>query len=232
VIVSHRYKLIFLKTNKTAGTSVEIWLSKHCGPRDIVAPISPADEAIRRDLGYRSAQNTRVPFARYTRRDWRRLLRRRRLARFYNHMPAWKVRAAVGPRVWQDYFKFCIERNPFDRVISQFYHWRQGPFGAPDVTFQQYLRSERILRLRKKGRSVYTLSGDVAVDRVLRYENLESELAAVADQLGLPGAIDLPRAKGAFREDRRPYREIWNDEDRRIIERMFAQEMALMGYEW
>lgn len=33
MIVSHRYRYIFIKTKKTAGTSIEIALSRHCGPR-------------------------------------------------------------------------------------------------------------------------------------------------------------------------------------------------------
>ena len=50
MILSHRYRYLFLKTNKTAGTSIEIALSKFCGPDDIITPISPEDEAIRRRL--------------------------------------------------------------------------------------------------------------------------------------------------------------------------------------
>jgi hypothetical protein len=33
MIVSHRYRYIFIKTKKTTGTSIEIALSRHCGPR-------------------------------------------------------------------------------------------------------------------------------------------------------------------------------------------------------
>jgi hypothetical protein len=35
MILSHRYRFIFLKTGKTAGTSVEIALSEYCGAEDI-----------------------------------------------------------------------------------------------------------------------------------------------------------------------------------------------------
>jgi len=40
MILSHKHKFIFLKTKKTASTSLEIALSKICGKDDIVTPVS------------------------------------------------------------------------------------------------------------------------------------------------------------------------------------------------
>ena len=51
MIISHKYKFIFLKTKKTAGTSIEISLSRFCGDDDIIIPINLQDEAIRKLLG-------------------------------------------------------------------------------------------------------------------------------------------------------------------------------------
>ena len=62
MIISHRHRFIFLKTIKTAGTSIEIALSKHCGPKDtITAFLTSEDEEIRRNLGYRGPQNFVLP---------------------------------------------------------------------------------------------------------------------------------------------------------------------------
>lgn len=47
MILSHDWRFLFLKTRKTAGTSVEIALSRICGPLDVITPISPADQAQR-----------------------------------------------------------------------------------------------------------------------------------------------------------------------------------------
>ena len=48
MIASHAHRFVFVKTRKTAGTSLEIALSRHCGPDDIVTRISPADEELPR----------------------------------------------------------------------------------------------------------------------------------------------------------------------------------------
>lgn len=77
MIISHQHKFIFIKTKKTAGTSIEIALSKICGEQDIITPVSPEDEKTRMALGYRGPQNYIINGARL----------------FYNHIPASDVRA-------------------------------------------------------------------------------------------------------------------------------------------
>ena len=65
MIISHKHKFIFLKTVKTAGTSIEIALSKYCGPDDIITPASPEDEITRSELGYPGPQNCFSPIRKY-----------------------------------------------------------------------------------------------------------------------------------------------------------------------
>ena len=43
MIISHKFKFIFIKTLKTAGTSIEISLSKYCSEYDILTPIFSKD---------------------------------------------------------------------------------------------------------------------------------------------------------------------------------------------
>src|SRR5262245_24051570 len=124
MIISHEHKFIFLKTRKTAGTSVELALRQLCGPDDIIAPIGEAEERRQQALHYqgRPPQNWRVHgwwqsprplFKRYWFRfspgDYG----------FYNHIPAREARALLNDdKVWRSYFKFAFERNPWDRQVS------------------------------------------------------------------------------------------------------------------
>jgi hypothetical protein len=39
VIVSHEHRFIFLKSQKTGGTSLELALSRVCGPEDVITQL-------------------------------------------------------------------------------------------------------------------------------------------------------------------------------------------------
>lgn len=47
MIISHAHRFIFIKTEKTAGTSLEIALSRYCGSDDIT-PFWEEDEVVQR----------------------------------------------------------------------------------------------------------------------------------------------------------------------------------------
>lgn len=220
MILSHRHQFIFIKTSKTAGTSVEIALSRHCGPDDIITPISPEDESTRRELGGVGPQNHRPPPGPDGRPQGRR-------AGFYNHMCATEIQALIPAQMWDDYFTFCIERNPWDRIIS-LYYWRNRE--EPRPTVRDFLESDEPDRLRTKGRDLYTIDGEVVVDRILRYESLEEELEEVRQLLGIPVPLELPRTKAQFRTDRRPYQELLTPEEAQLVASRFDREIELLGY--
>ena len=69
------------------------------------------------------------------------------------------------------------------------------------------------------------------MDRVLRYENLLVDLGEVFEQLNIPfdGTLGVA-AKSEYRIDRRPYQQVFTDEQRRIVEKAFAKEIELHGY--
>jgi hypothetical protein len=72
---------------------------------------------------------------------------------------------------------------------------------------------------------------ELIVDRVVRYENLLTELSEIFSQLNIPfdGTLGVA-AKSDYRTDRRRYQEIFNNEQRRIVEKAFVREIDLHDY--
>ena len=141
-------------------------------------------------------------------------------------MPAREIRDRVSQQIWSDYFTFCVERNPWDKTLSH-YHMLRFRSGG-NLSLEDYFEQGRFCR--NYGR--YTDgSGQTIVDRILKYEKLNDELAEVFGSLGIPYYGDLGvRAKGEYRTDRRHYREILNREQRDKIGAVFESEIALFGY--
>jgi len=206
MILSHKYKFIFIKTRKTAGTSIECALADICGDDDIITPISAEDEQFRK----RGPQNYKRNGAKV----------------FYNHMTAAEVLAQVGPEVFYNYFKFTVERNPFEKVISLYWYLINAGFMGK-IPLQDFVRGPRLAMV--KDWDHYTIDDALAVDMAGRYEALDSCLWFVADRLGLD-PLWLPRAKANFRHDRRPAAEVFSENEKNIIARYFANEIKFFGY--
>lgn len=214
MIVSHAHRFVFLKTRKTAGTSIELALARVCGPDDTITPLNPDDEVQRAADGIRGPQHFEAP-----------PLRRKA----YNHMPARLARRAVGRQVWQDYFTFAVERNPWDAVVSAYFWTHRGSADPPD--FDAWVRGPQVEKLAKNAR-VYRIRGEIAVDRVCRYEDLDEEMARIWHELELPGSPSLPRAKSNARPARSPYREMYAPASRRRVAEVFAETIETLGYEF
>lgn len=219
MILSHEHKFIFFKTNKTAGTSIEILLSRSCGDGDIITPIGQKNERIRQQLGYRSPQNYQDSNGE---------------AIFYNHMTAKEVRKLVEKKIWRKYYKFCFERNPWDRVVSLYYfRFRDTADEGIRPSLSEFIQSGELERARDKWRSIYSIRDRVVVDRVCKYEDLVQELKWVLpNKLGIFDDVELPNCNSGFRPIGKSYQDLLTDDDKDIIARIFDREINLLNYEY
>lgn len=221
MIISHKYKFIFIKTRKTAGTSIEISLSKFCDDADVVSELGEKEE-IKEQFGYTGARNFKVPMSQWTARDFVKLPLRGAPV-FYSHSPAAYVRARVPAEIWRDYYTIAFERNPYDRIVSQ-YFWNTRETGQP---VHDYLDNAASYRLSNW--EVYTDGKEIIVDHVAQFANLKDELDAFAEKVGLPEPIELARAKTEYRPKAKS-NDILDDRVRAKIAKTCANEIATFGY--
>jgi hypothetical protein len=99
MILSHSRKFIFIHLHKTAGESVTLALLPHLARGDLVLGTTLRGE---------------FSNAWYNRRY-----------KLQKHSGARKVRAHVGPGVWDGYLKFAFVRDPVDRARSLYFYYEK-----------------------------------------------------------------------------------------------------------
>jgi hypothetical protein len=227
MIVSHRHRFIFIKTRKVAGTSVELFLSQLCGEDDILTPLGP-DEKLREGLGARNFWLSGKRRGNRMVRAWWALLGRpaNGYRGFYPHMPASEIRRLVGEKTWGAYYKFTIERNPWDRQVS-LYHWHYHD-EEKKPSFDTFIRSP-FHRKISPNFDTYAIGGNVAADYVCRYETLDEDLGKVLKEIGIERPVALPRAKTRHRAER-AWREFYTPRTRDIVGRWYRREIDAFDY--
>lgn len=184
VLVSHEHKFVFLKTRKTAGTSIEMLLEPLCMPEGhVVIEKTKAYHCEHgivgsRLLGKKSAKSS----------VWR------------SHMPAHLVYEELSKEQWQHYFRFSCLRNPFDKAISQFF-WGRDARSEPTFDSIEDARPEFRNFVLGGGihsdKSVTHRKGKFILNGFLRFERLTVDIERLSEKLNLPiNSIDLVHAKG------------------------------------
>lgn len=101
------------------------------------------------------------------------------------------VRRRIPKDIWDNYFKFTVDRNPWDKILSHYHFVRQRYKNFNEnISFDYYLtKSDLPLNYEK-----YTSdNNELLVDRVIKCENLNKELGDVFEQLRVPykGTLDV-----------------------------------------
>ncbi len=210
-IISHSKKFIFVKTAKSAGTSIEIALSKYCGENDIITQLSKNDEEIRAKLGYRGQQNHLDE-------------------KFHHGMSIFEIINYIGDEKFKEYFKITNVRNPWDRTLSYYYWKTKRMWWRPDPN--QWIKSADLDLLNIRGSQLFRKENKNYVDFFIRYENLYDDLKKALNTIGIEDDFVLPHAKRSVRKSNKPYQEVWNDDSRKKIADLFPFEIEHFQYEF
>ncbi|MEL7046586.1 MAG: sulfotransferase family 2 domain-containing protein [Pseudomonadota bacterium] len=227
MIISHRHRFIFVKTHKTAGSSLEVALALECGPDDVV---SHMEDNIATGIPRNYGPTSRLGSAYRRSRMLRKLVGRHSPllgAYYYEHMPAWRIRELVGEDIWRDYFTFCFERNSWDKTVS-YYLWKKHGQDRSMPEFADYI--ERKSHRLPVDSALYCDDGAVIVDRIFEFRELSSALAELRERLGLQLPEPLPREKTGVATQRKPYADYYDEETRQRVAELYQREIELMGY--
>jgi len=157
------------------------------------------------------------------------------------HAPASSV-AKVFPDEWANYFKFCIVRNPWDKTLSDYY-WKTKHMENPP-TFDVFIEALRsgdnllngIIPANHSNWLMYTIDDKVAVDYIVRYEELERGLTDALTRTTLKWDGWMPHMKkGVLKQSTslaRDYRDFYTDNTAQIVYDLYANEINQFNYKF
>jgi hypothetical protein len=204
VVISHAYKLIFIKTVKTAGTSMEACLSRCLPATDSLTPIYP-------------------PVDCHQPRNWD----LGNGIRLRNHMPMSEVLKIYNSEI-ADYKSWCVERHPIDKCISHYAMLINSPQhneGNEDLGWAEYIESRRFpIDIDK-----WSIGESAVVDKIFDYSKIRLEVPNyLFNEFGIPGFSLDATAKSGFRKGRVPICDEISSYHRSIIMNEFEHSNSLL----
>ncbi len=216
MIISHKHKFIFLKSRKTAGSSIQVTLSKYCGSDDIITGqyLDGVD-----DNSHSTGFN---------------------MDKFYTNHPHPEIiptklfiEQNMNPKIWNEYFKFAFVRNPYEIAVSRYFWERRGKGNVEACSVEDFRRWVKFDLLNKDYDWLHkyiSINDNIELDYIGRYENLSEDYNYICDRLDLP-KDKLPVKKGGYR-DKEHYSYYYDDETKDIVSNFFKTDIRLFGYDF
>lgn len=214
MLLSLRYKFLFVHIPKTGGTSIRVALRS-----------------------YKWKDPYRIPLFLCSRLSS--LTGHRLGCKLPRHAKAIAAYEMLPREVYQELFKFAFVRNPWDLQVSSFHHIQQERrhllTGIKD--FESFLR----LKLNPYRKYVYhfdvsiepqsdfivDMHRNLIVDFIGRYEQFEEDFEEVCRRIGI-SCPRLPHRRQAM--DRTAYRQYFNDATAQLVADHFKSDIDMFGY--
>ena len=159
-----------------------------------------------------------------------------------SHAP-WHFYQRQFPLEFAALFKFCVARNPWDRLVSTYFYLKQGGMDRSDQiwareniahfpTFGDFVREWldegniwTWVHFLPQYYFVADRSGRLMVDFAARFEHLAQDFEIICDEIGLRS--ELPQLN---RSEHRTFTLSYDEETAEIAVEIYARDIELFGY--
>jgi hypothetical protein len=229
MLISHSKKFIFTKTVKTASTSIEVYFERFCsdidgltechGGKHFLPEFRDENESSFGIVGFRGLEKDRLI----------------KKPMWFHHMSALQIKNQIGSQIWNEYTKFFVIRNPYDKVLSIFFHFyiyrnniKINNIDSIDLFRKWVKKGQGIIIDRDK----YVINGVIITDTFIRYENLKPDLEKICKILDIPFDLSqLPSYKSGFRPINSSLSDFYDYESINIINELFSFEFEHFNYD-
>ena len=234
MLVNFRQEVIFVKTYKTAGTSVEAVLQSALFK---VAPdhvqgwkfyadgfVTPRFDGLNTPASQKTSSRDKLLLAKMA------LLHRvnpNKLKKLRNHSTSLQISNAIGEARFARFHKVLPVRNPYDLLVSSYFWAKHRGKDVPN--FEDWVMGQKTMA---KANAAIPRALDESW-KVIRFEQLQEDLRVVFSELGLGDLEEMPFFKKTNQTGvARDYRTMYSAPSRKHVELIYANWFEAFGYEW
>ena len=198
MIISHQKKFVFLRTGKTASSSIEVFLSQFCSTGDTITPLgtfaSDDEDKFKEKHDLLCAQNYILKKKSFGIKNFLNF-------NFYNkvhvnsHDSIDKVlKTEIGNKI-KDYFFFCFIRNPFDWIVRCFWWYIYLKKYNRNIDWINNLNKNELNKIFKRfldeeSYNYFAKQEDIITNKnvninIYKYEDLEENIKVIKKKLDL-----------------------------------------------
>ena len=158
---------------------------------------------------------------------------------FRKHLTSKQVIKTIGKQRWEEVFKFCVVRNPWDKVVSHYKHNKKmnvTNMAASQVSFEDWLDQTigpnqnyhyeyRPQMFLPQVEWIKNDQDEIDMDRIIRFENLSAEFKEVAEKIGIE-----PNLKHLNKTYKSHYKDFYNDKTRQMVADWYKEDIEYFGY--
>lgn len=150
----------------------------------------------------------------------------------------------MTPVQFNEYFKFTVVRNPWDRIASFYRFLGYDRLSSFRGFVQRYLprqMEKKAWFLCPQADYLYGRDNELLVDFVGRFEMLAQDFAAACEHMGISGArlphvnqslTSRPGPKGWLRRRPLPYRDMYDDRSRALVRKLYERDVEAFSYQF
>ncbi len=204
MLVSHSHKFIFIKTKKTAGSSIQDYLAKYC-KNGVVEKYIPG--------GHRPAQSTKEKVGDEI---WNSYLKICPVRNPWDKMVSWYFWRSRKRSVFVKIRRILKGRHPENEAHRMSFH-----------DFIVWLDSRGKVNLDDP---IALVDGKWPDYFFIRYEHLHEDLEKLCKHLSIPyDKSKLPKEKTGVRKDR-GYQNHYDEETKAIVGKYYQDQVDMFGY--
>jgi hypothetical protein len=116
---------------------------------------------------------------------------------FFEHQTAQQIKNIIGDDIFNDYFKFVFVRDPIDRLISTYYFFNKNQLffqqPTPNTLYDFYTKNNNRIHLSPQYKFVYGDNGELLVDYVGYTHKMNECLEYICKKLNISMFNNVPK---------------------------------------